>query len=802
MNISNDSDDQRILDTKAKCLNSLLYFTKTFYKIRTGRDFIVSKPTGRESHHIIIARELMDIARLETNRLIINVAPGSGKSELCRHFIAWSLAHYPDSNFLYISFSHERAESNTSIIRDIVNLPAYKKMFGIGVNPDFSARDHFKTTKGGSVIAFGSSGSITGADAGLPGLDRFSGGVIMDDMHKPDEVFSDTTRNSVIANYHQTIIHRARGKNVPFIFIGQRLHEDDLPSYFMNRDKFEWRKVILQTRDTAGNLLYPEVYSEELLNGLGDYEFAAQHQQDPVPAGGGIFKPEWFKLLDDEPEIVTTFITVDTAETSKTYNDATVFSLWGTYKVKNDYAETDSWGLHWIDCVEIRVEPADLEPEFRNFYSQCLRHKVKPSTVAIEKKSTGATLCSVLGRVQGMDISEVTRTKASGSKTDRYMAMQPYIKKGLVSLPRNGKHTNMCLEHMRKITANNSHRHDDVCFVKGTKIATLFGYKNIEEITIKDKIITPFGLGNVLACGTTGMQNEIIEKHFLVGTPSHPVFSNNSFIRMDALSDDTNGDKIDVLSLKGIVSWKYRKLLCLMELNIDLWGREGIILASQKATKEDGVLKDFMWLFGSFIADKKLRKAILFITKTAIILITTMTTWSLFLLSNTLSLMRQKGLRFLCQINRLTILTKLGSWLANGIVAKKVGRGIESTLRKVLRSLTNSYAKSAALSSGQKDGMQKYAVSNVIEKEMPEKLEKKGLQDVYNLTVDVHGVYYANNILVSNCDTLYDGVQMSLIDNIVQKLYSRVSRLNNQKAINSVANYMGGMAKARGDIWR
>ena len=37
-------------------------------------------------------------------------------------------------------------------------------------------------------------------------------------------------------------------------------------------------------------------------------------------------------------------------------------------------------------------------------------------------------------------------------------------------------------------------------------------------------------------------------------------------------------------------------------------------------------------------------------------------------------------------------------------------------------------------------------------------------EDVYNLTVEGVGVYYANNILVSNCDTVYDAIQIALAD--------------------------------------
>ncbi len=68
----------------------------------------------------------------------------------------------------------------------------------------------------------------------LPGLERFSGAVIIDDAHKPDEVHSDTIRQSVIDNYRETIQQRCRGINVPIIFIGQRLHEDDLAAYLIN----------------------------------------------------------------------------------------------------------------------------------------------------------------------------------------------------------------------------------------------------------------------------------------------------------------------------------------------------------------------------------------------------------------------------------------------------------------------------------------------------------------------------------------------------------------------------------------
>src|ERR1700730_18367238 len=77
--------------------SSFFLFVRTFYPLLTGRDFIISNPLGRESHIITICRELMKCAKLETNKLVINVPPGHGKSVLCSFWVAWCMAKHPDS---------------------------------------------------------------------------------------------------------------------------------------------------------------------------------------------------------------------------------------------------------------------------------------------------------------------------------------------------------------------------------------------------------------------------------------------------------------------------------------------------------------------------------------------------------------------------------------------------------------------------------------------------------------------------------------------------------------------------------
>lgn len=459
-----DTVISKALEQKYILQGSLLEFTRTFYTLRTNRLFKLSDPGGRESHFLTICRALVNVIRGKTRRLIINVPPRYGKTELLIHFVAWAMSQWPDSNFLYVSYSHSLAKKQTQTIREIMMLPHFAKLFGVQLKEDATAKDNFETTRGGSVYAAGAGGTITGRGAGIQGVDRFGGAIVIDDIHKPDEVTSDVMREGVIEWYGNTMMSRTNSPDTPIIFIGQRLHEADLPAMLI--EDGSWTIVSLPALDEAGNALHPTMHDKIALRKMQNdqpYVYAAQYQQNPQPAGGGIFKPEWFPLLEYEPDIQLTFITVDSAETDKDYNDATVFSLWGLYLIKHGEIATGEYGLHWMDCIELRVEPKDLQAEFMQFYSQAMNYRVKPRSIIIEKKSTGTTLASTLSTLQGMHVMAIDRTKASGNKIARFLEMQPYVAKRYISLPKYGNHTPMCLEHMRKITANNTHRFDDIC---------------------------------------------------------------------------------------------------------------------------------------------------------------------------------------------------------------------------------------------------------------------------------------------------------------------------------------------------
>ncbi len=446
-----------------KLVNSLLYFTQIFFTLRTNKKFIISTPPGRESHYISICRALTKVFDGKTKLLRIHIPPRYGKTELVISFVAWAMAQYPDSNFQYVSYGSTLAEKQTKTVKEIIEMQEYKDFFSVKIKHDAASKGDFETTAGGSVFAAGAAGSITGRGAGIKNCRRFGGCIIIDDIHKPDEATSDTIRERIKDWYYNTLESRRNSMDTPIIFIGHKVHEDDLAANLNEEDG--WEILSLPAIDVAGNPLHPEMHDLKTLRKKQEkspYVFAAQYQQDPQPAGGGIFQEKWFTTHDIEPDLLATFITADSAETKETYNDATVFSFWGLYKILHGDMETGDYALHWIDCEEIRVEPKDLEDSFMSFYTRCMKHKVKPRIAAIEKKSTGVTLLSVLEKYQGLQLIDIQRTKASGSKTERFLEIQQYLSSKLITLPLYGKHTKMCIDHCKKITANNSHRFDDI----------------------------------------------------------------------------------------------------------------------------------------------------------------------------------------------------------------------------------------------------------------------------------------------------------------------------------------------------
>ena len=84
---------------KTWVMQGTLNFTRYFFKCAYKRKFVVGQ------HHIAIANALDRVLKGETKRLIINMPPRYGKTELAvKHFIAEGMANNDTVFILYPPF--------------------------------------------------------------------------------------------------------------------------------------------------------------------------------------------------------------------------------------------------------------------------------------------------------------------------------------------------------------------------------------------------------------------------------------------------------------------------------------------------------------------------------------------------------------------------------------------------------------------------------------------------------------------------------------------------------------------------
>lgn len=261
------------------------------------------------AHHHLLSAALMRVYAGQTKRLIINIPPRYSKTEFVVNFIAWALGQYPDSEFIYTSYSARLAAKSSWDCREIVSHPEYRRIFpNVRLRDDSSAKDEWRTTAGGMVYAVGSGGTITGYGAGKmrPG---FGGAIIVDDPHKADEATSEVMRANVVDWFQNTLESRLNSPETPIIIIMQRLHEGDLSGWLLDGKNGEkWDTLILPAIREDGSALWPSKHSIDRLRQMehaAPYHFSGQYLQDPSPLAGGMFDVASIGIVDYLPPTVT-----------------------------------------------------------------------------------------------------------------------------------------------------------------------------------------------------------------------------------------------------------------------------------------------------------------------------------------------------------------------------------------------------------------------------------------------------------------------------------------------------------------
>jgi predicted phage terminase large subunit-like protein len=269
-----------------------LNFTRYFFKENGQKKFIVG------AHHKTVCDALEKVLNGEITKLIINIAPRYGKTELAvKNFIAMGLALNPASKFIHLSYSSDLAVDNSVAIKDIVNSEAYKALFPTRIRQGSDTKAQWDTEQGGGVYATSTLGQITGFGAGeveTPGEPyKFAGAIVIDDPIKPEDALSDVVRERVNRRFETTIRNRVNSRNTPIIIIMQRLHEHDLCGYLQEIEPDKWTVVSLPciTTDADGNQVplweFKHTMEElEAIRSANSFVFETQYMQNPTPLEG------------------------------------------------------------------------------------------------------------------------------------------------------------------------------------------------------------------------------------------------------------------------------------------------------------------------------------------------------------------------------------------------------------------------------------------------------------------------------------------------------------------------------------
>lgn len=385
-------------------------------------------------HLDLIGARLQDVMEGRCRRLIINIPPRYGKSLIASvAFPAFVLGHNPHAEVICASYAQSLSEKMARDTRRLMNTPFYRSCFATELASTRERLSELKTAEGGSRLATSVEGTLTGRGGNF---------IIIDDALKPSDAPSDTKREHVNGWFDSTVTSRPNNKETDaIVVIMQRLHEDDLAGHLIAQGHWEvlslpgiaeqpeeWTidtRITTRTfRRAEGEALHPARESLETIAetraGMTAYDFAAQYQQRPAPAGGGEIRAEWFRYYDpqDPPAFIRKVQCWDTAATDHARSDYSACITLGEARDRQYYV---------IDSYRGRLLYPELKRKVRELADL---HGVE--NVVIEKCPTSEALIEELKREGFFKIYPV---KPKGTKYERILARTALIEAGRVWLP-------------------------------------------------------------------------------------------------------------------------------------------------------------------------------------------------------------------------------------------------------------------------------------------------------------------------------------------------------------------------------
>lgn len=482
-------------------------FSKFCFKIMTGQKLL------HVDYYVILFEAIQRLIDQECQRMIINIPPRAGKTLLISIFLplfAW--VRNPSGQTILTGFNSDVLAECSGYIRTIMSDPDFRRVFpDVVIDNNKKSVERLGTMSAGVLHAIPTTGKMTGKGCGAL-VSGFAGLMAIDDVIKPDDANSPTERDKINNRFSNTLLSRLATETTPLAIIMQRLHVDDLCGYLMKGgsiDVYEWLNIPGIITEETGSaewyqkdidkfgytnvkpILYnlPEgehrdyeehIFEDKLqkvssfwsvrktiktLLGLMEkdpYTFYSQYQGKPVGKGKAALQADYISYYGeyDHTKIRYTFMTSDTASTTKTYSDYTVVCWWGV---------TRAGELMLLDIIIDKWEVPELIPAVRDFWR---KHKkfnraeptMSPRAMYMEDKSSGLFLNQQFIKDGTVRVQPVPRDgTANNDKFTRFMNTISYFKSGKILIPRNHKHTKYIVrELLGQSEFGSATGHDDV----------------------------------------------------------------------------------------------------------------------------------------------------------------------------------------------------------------------------------------------------------------------------------------------------------------------------------------------------
>jgi predicted phage terminase large subunit-like protein len=149
-------------------------------------------------HHRVIAAALEEVEKGNIRRLIINLGPRHGKSQLTsRLFPAWYLGRNPANSIMLGTYNQDFANDFGRDVRAILDDPVYKQIFDARLKDGAASVDRLELEQKGKLFFVGVGGSATGRGCTLLTID--------DPIKSRDDADSPTKREKLWNWFNQSM---------------------------------------------------------------------------------------------------------------------------------------------------------------------------------------------------------------------------------------------------------------------------------------------------------------------------------------------------------------------------------------------------------------------------------------------------------------------------------------------------------------------------------------------------------------------------------------------------------------------